>query len=91
MPAEIARTSLVLLAFIAIFGVISQILSHRSLKKKKKYFEQLHKDLKPGKEVMLTGGIYGKIVSLKEDTAIINVAKDVNIKVSRYSISEIVN
>ncbi len=40
---------------------------------------------------MLTGGIYGKIVSLKEDTAIINVAKDVNIKVSRYSISEIVN
>ncbi len=45
MPAEIARTSLVLLAFIAIFGVISQILSHRSLKKKKKYFEQLHKDL----------------------------------------------
>ena len=78
-------------AFIAIFGVISQILSHRNLKKKKEYFEKLHKDLKPGKEVMLTGGIYGKIVSLKEDTAIINVAKDVNIKVSRYSISEIVN
>ncbi len=91
MPAEIARTSLVLLAFIAIFGVISQILSHRNLKKKKEYFEKLHKDLKPGKEVMLTGGIYGKIVSLKEDTAIINVDKDVNIKVSRYSISEIVN
>lgn len=91
MPAEIARTSLVLLAFIAIFGVISQILSHRNLKKKKEYFEKLHKDLKPGKEVMLTGGIYGKIVSLKEDTAIINVANDVNIKVSRYSISEIVN
>ena len=91
MPAEIARTSLVLLAFIAIFGVISQILSHRNLKKKKEYFEKLHKDRKPGKEVMLTGGIYGKIVSLKEDTAIINVAKDVNIKVSRYSISEIVN
>lgn len=91
MPAEIARTSLVLLAFIAIFGIISQILSHRNLKKKKEYFEKLHKDLKPGKEVMLTGGIYGKIVSLKEDTAIINVAKDVNIKVSRYSISEIVN
>ena len=91
MPAEIARTSLVLLAFVAIFGVISQILSHRNLKKKKEYFEKLHKDLKPGKEVMLTGGIYGKIVSLKEDTAIINVDKDVNIKVSRYSISEIVN
>ena len=91
MPAEIARTSLVLLAFIAIFGVISQILSHRNHKKKKEYFEKLHKDLKPGKEVMLTGGIYGKIVSLKEDTAIINVDKDVNIKVSRYSISEIVN
>ena len=91
MPAEIARTSLVLLAFIAIFGVISQILSHRNLKKKKEYFEKLHKDLKPGKEVMLTGGIYGKIVSLKEGTAIINVDKDVNIKVSRYSISEIVN
>ena len=90
MPGDTLRTSLVLLAFLAVFGVISQIISHRNLKKKKEYFEKLHKDLKPGKEVMLTGGIYGKIVSLKEDTAIINVAKDVNIKVSRYSISEIV-
>ena len=40
---------------------------------------------------MLTGGIYGKIVSLNEETAIINVAKDVNMKVSRYSISEIIS
>lgn len=90
MPGDILRTSLVLLAFLAVFGVISQIISRKNLKKKKEYFEKLHKDLKPGKEVMLTGGIYGKIVSLKEDTAIINVAKDVNIKVSRYSISEII-
>lgn len=40
---------------------------------------------------MLTDGIYGKIVSLKEDYAIIKIAKDVEIKVSRYSISEILN
>lgn len=91
MLGEIARTSLVLLIFIAIFVLISQILSHRNLKKKKKYFESLHKNLKPGKEVMLTDGIYGKIVSLKEDYAIIRIAKDVEIKVSRYSISEILN
>ena len=81
MLGEIARTSLVLLIFIAIFVLISQILSHRNLKKKKKYFESLHKNLKPGKEVMLTDGNY----------AIIKIAKDVEIKVSRYSISEILN
>ncbi|MDO5048206.1 MAG: preprotein translocase subunit YajC [Anaerococcus sp.] len=91
MLGDIAVVSLVLLAFIAIFILISQIISHRNLKKKKAYFETLHKELKPGKKVMLTGGIYGKIISLGEDTVIINVAKDVNIKVSRYSISEILN
>lgn len=90
MLADIARTSLVLLAFIAIFVFISQLLNHKGIKKRKKYLESLHKALKPGKEVMLTDGIYGKIVSLKEDYAIISIAKDVEIKVSRYSISEII-
>lgn len=90
MLADIARTSLVLLAFIAIFVFISQIISHRNLKKKKKYFEDLHRNLKPGNLVMLTDGIYGKIISLKEDYAYVSIAKDVEIKVSRYSISEII-
>ncbi len=90
MLGDIATTSLVLLAFIAMFVFISQIISRKNLKKRKEYFEDLHTNLKPGKTVMLTDGIYGKIVTLGEDTAIINVAKDVNIKVSRYSISEII-
>lgn len=90
MLAEIAKTSLVLLAFIAIFGIISQILSHRSLKKQKSYLEDLHKNLKKGAEIVTAGGLYGKIVSVNEEFAIVNVAKDVNIKISRYSIKEII-
>lgn len=41
MLGEIARTSLVLLIFIAIFVLISQILSHRNLKKEKEIFWKL--------------------------------------------------
>lgn len=91
MLADIAVTSLVLLAFVSIFILISQIISHKNLNKKKKYFEDLHKNLKPGKKIMLTDGIYGEVISLKEDYVIVSIAKDVEIKVSRYSISEILN
>lgn len=90
MLQEIGRTSLVVLAMLAIFLLITQIISYKNVKKQKKHFTDLHQALKPGKEVMLTGGIYGKIKSVKEHYVMLEISKDVIIKVSRYSISEII-
>lgn len=90
MIKEIGQTSLVLLAFLVIGILIVQIINYRGVKKQKKRFEELHKSLKPGVTVMLTGGIYGKITRVNKDYVMLEVAKDVEIKVSRYSISEII-
>lgn len=90
MLSEIGRTSLVVLVLLTIFILITQIISYRNVNKQKKHFKELHQALKPGKEIMLTGGIYGKITSIKDDYVMLEIAKGVIIKVSRYSISEII-
>ena len=90
MLNEIGRTSLVVLALLTIFILITQIISYRNVKKQKKRFSDLHQALRPGKEVMLTDGIFGKVKAVKDDYLMLEIAKDVVIKVSRYSISEII-
>lgn len=90
MLNEIGKTSLVVLALLTIFILITQAVSYRNVKKQKKHFSELHQALKPGKEVMLTGGIFGKVKSIDNDYVMLEVAKGVVIKVSRYSISEII-
>ncbi len=83
-------STLVVLGYAVVFICIIQIMNYRNLKKSKEHFKNLHENLKPGVEVMLTDGIYGKLVLVKEDYVILNIAKDCDIKVSRYSIKEIV-
>ena len=90
MLNDIGRVSLVLLAFLAVFFVIIQVISSRNLKKSRENMKSLQESLKPGTEVMLMGGIYGKLSKLNKDTAIITIADGVNIKVDRTSIQSIV-
>jgi preprotein translocase subunit len=52
--------------------------------------EKLQSLLKPGSKVILLGGIYGRVIKMSEDTAIVNIAKDVDIKVDRSAIKEVV-
>lgn len=90
MVKDIATVSLVLLAFILVFVLVMQIVSARNMKKSREHMEELQNKLKPGVNVMLLGGIYGKLVKLSKDTAIINVANNVDIKVDRSAIQEVV-
>ncbi len=89
MRESILAASIVILAFIAIGLIILQIVNAKNLKKSKEYFSELHTSLKPGVEVMLTGGIYGTLTRVKEDYVMVEIAKNTEIKVSRYSIKEI--
>lgn len=91
MVKDIATVSLVLLGFIFIFVLIMQIVSAKNMKKSRKRMEDLQNKLKPGANVMLIGGVYGKLVKLNNDTAIINVANNVDIKVDRSAIQEVVS
>lgn len=90
MIKDIATVSLVLLVFILIFVIIMQIVSMRNLKKSRSHMEKLQALLKPGSKVILLGGIYGRVIKMSEDTAIVNISKDVDIKVDRSAIKEVV-
>ena len=47
---------------------------------------QLQSDIKVGASIMFAGGIYGKIVKIKDDLIDVEVSKGVVIQISRYSI-----
>ena len=54
--------------------------------KRQKETRKFRENLKKGDKVVTTGGIYGKIVELKETTIILEIAKDVHIKVDKNGI-----
>ncbi len=90
MAKEILQISIIFMIFIGLFLVTMQIVSARNLKKTKEKIKALQEALKPGVEVMLLGGIYGKLVKLDKDTALIEIADNTEIKVDRSSIQTIV-
>lgn len=54
--------------------------------KRQKETRKFRESLKKGDKVVTTGGIYGKIVEIKETVIILEIAKDVQIKVDKNGI-----
>lgn len=54
--------------------------------KRQKEVRQFRESLAKGDKVVTTGGIYGKIVEIKETVVILEIAKDVEIKVDKNGI-----
>lgn len=59
------------------------------MKHQQQYFEKLHSELKVGKRVLVANGIYGTVKKIENDQIELEIAKGLNITVSRYGISEI--
>lgn len=83
-------SSIALLILIGLILIIYSIFSLTTVKKRKKHFEDLHKNLKVGSEVIFSNGLYGKIKHVYDDFVDIEIKSGVVIKVSRYAISEII-
>ncbi len=54
--------------------------------KRQKETRQFREGLKKGDRVVTTGGIYGKITEVKETVIVLEIAKDVQIKVDKNGI-----
>ena len=54
--------------------------------KRQKETRKFREGLAKGDKVVTTGGIYGKIIEIKETTIVLEVAKDVQIKVDKNGI-----
>jgi len=74
--------------FILIF-VIMYFMVIRPQQQKGKEHQEMLKKLKKNDEVMTSGGIYGKVVDLKETIVTLEIAPNVRIRVHRPQISEV--
>lgn len=87
---EILSSAIALFMIIAIFLIIIQIINAIKLRKQKEKFRNIHLNLKPGDEVLLASGIFGRVKKIQEEYVILEIAKNVEVKASRYSISQII-
>lgn len=63
----------------------------RPQKKKEKATQEMRQGVKEGDEIVTIGGIYGRVLSTKEDTLVIEVGADkVKLKIARWSVGKVV-
>ncbi len=89
LSESILASSIVLLAFLAVMGVVYTVWSSVKMRKKRKYFEELHVELAPGQEVVFGGGIYGRVKRVDGDKVEVEVRSGAVMDVSRYAIQQI--
>ena len=75
--------------FIVILVIMYFMVFRPQQKKLKQHQEMLNK-LKRNDEVMTSGGIYGKVVDLKDTVVTIEVAPNVRIRVARAQVATVI-
>ncbi len=73
-------------ALLVFAALVIWIMSARNMKKSRERMAGLQENIKMGASVMFSGGIYGKIVGIKDDLIDVEVSKGVVLQISRYSI-----
>ena len=69
--------------------LVLSILSARNMRRSRERMAQLQSDIKVGASILFGGGIYGKIVKIKDDVIDVEVGKDTVIQISRYAIQSV--
>ena len=78
---------IILLAVMVVFFYFFMI---RPQKKQEKEYKNMLNDLQPGDEITTKGGIIGKIVSIKEETMVIETSRDrTKIRLLKSSVSKV--
>lgn len=73
--------------FILLIIVIFYFFMIRPQQKRQKQMEEFKKSLEKGNKVTTLGGIHGKIVEVKENTFMVEIANDVRIEVDKAAIA----
>ncbi|NIP39723.1 MAG: preprotein translocase subunit YajC [Candidatus Dadabacteria bacterium] len=79
-----------IIPFVLIF-VLFYFLILRPQQKQTRERENMIKNLKRGDDVLTNGGIYGKITNINEDILSVEIAKGINIKMTRNGIASLAN
>lgn len=63
----------------------------RPQKKKEKATQEMRNSVKEGTEVVTIGGLYGKVVNIKDDVLTIEIGADkVKLKIARWAIGRVI-
>ena len=84
-----AGVGMSMLVMIGIFFIIMYFMIIRPQNKRAKEHNKLIDSLTNGTEVVISNGIMGKIVGLKDDTIELEISKGVSIKVRKNSVSTV--
>ncbi|HBA56023.1 MAG: preprotein translocase subunit YajC [Syntrophorhabdus aromaticivorans] len=76
-----------LLPLVLLF-VVFYFLLIRPQQKRAKQQKQFLESLKKGDEVITTGGLYGKITGITDDTVTIEVAEKVRVRVAKSAVAQ---
>jgi len=74
-----------ILMMVAIFAIFYFLLI-RPQQKRQKEIRKFRAELKTGDKVVTSGGIFGKIKEIKEDSFIIEIAENVRVKIDKNSV-----
>jgi preprotein translocase subunit YajC len=77
------------LVLLAMFGFLYFMMIRPQRAQQRKHADMLGA-LKPGDEVVTTGGIYGEVVQLDEERVMLEIDDDVHIAVARRAIATVV-
>jgi preprotein translocase subunit YajC len=59
--------------------------------KKQKQVQEMLKALKVGDRVVTSGGIYGNVVGLKDDTVVLKIDDNVKVELARHAVAGVVS
>ena len=76
--------------FLAFILLVFWLLVLRPTAKRAKAARELHASLAVGNHVMLTSGIYGTIVELRDDRVLLSIAAGVEVEVARQAVATVV-
>ena len=74
------------IVLLGIFAIILTFISARNMRKNRQAMQELQNKIQIGARVLFGGGIYGKIVRIKDDVIDVEMAKGLVVQISRYGI-----
>ena len=87
----LSNQNVTLVLYVAVFFGIMYFLMIRPQQKQQKARQALMSGLRVRDKVITAGGIYGKIVKIKDDSVILQVAEKVEIEVTKTGIGSVEN
>ena len=79
------------IVMLGIFAISLSVISARNMKKNRQSMQELQNKIQIGARILFGGGIYGKIVKIKEDVIDVELSKGLVIQISRYGIQDVVS